>query len=766
MRITFTLVGLFLLTVIFTSSAQAQAEPGPAWQVVRYDISASTSLTDRTLTAHAQTTVRNVGRGSGSRITLRINSKAEIKSAAAGESSSTFRVSPDARTNQQRVEVVLPSAVAPNSTFTVTLVYQLPIVDNTALAAISPLGVQLLPLSSWYPTPANPMSPRGADTAPFRLKVSGAAGDVQLSSGKSNAGAFEQSLNGLPFFVSGNWDVIDGNGESRGISVYLPKGATADERKQAEAMLALAGAAKTFYASLLGPAPDIPIRLIAVTRGSGFCDGGSLLVDVAAFRRPKVDIVTAMQIGEMVGRLWIGGATAIRGEGNGVIREGLVRFMTLQLIEKQFGVATAEAERSRQRAAFVIDAKRDGPLSLTTPLDSFYFSTVSNKGAMVWRLVERAVGRDVFLEILKAQLQSSSPEATGISLGSFKDALAARGGDSVAAMLRFEMDQPSEMDLLVGLPQARGGEWVAAVRNSAPIDVKTTVVAITDRGERLRSDVVIAARSFGEAVFKTSAKPKRVEIDPDKLYPQVDYANDVVPRLTSGEEPFVEATRRYQRQEYAGAESVLRELLETTTNAEDTRVLLGRVLLAQDKLDQAEKEFRAALDLRSPTPVTMAWANVGLGEINLKRGQPAIAAKNFDEAIRASGEYATTLAARTGRIKAEAAAKTSLVPDESARAFIAQLDKAILSGKKAEIEQVLVPGELTQFTKGIVGSQPEIWQTQVIRTEQLDAIHMAVDVNLHVKQLGRELTGNPVLILAKVGNTWKLESVEFFGEVR
>jgi tetratricopeptide (TPR) repeat protein len=188
-------------------------------------------------------------------------------------------------------------------------------------------------------------------------------------------------------------------------------------------------------------------------------------------------------------------------------------------------------------------------------------------------------------------------------------------------------------------------------------------------------------------------------------------------------------------------------------------------LLAEGKLEQAEKDFRAALEVRVPTPSTMAWASVGLGEINLQRGQAAQAARNFDDAVRADAEYGAMLAARAGRIKAEAAAKTATVPDESARAFITQLDKVILSGRKAEIEALIVPGELSAFAKGVVGSQPDLWQTQVVRTEQLDATRMAVDVNLNVKQLGREQSGTAVLILARVGGVWKLANIEFL-EVR
>ena len=82
-------------------------------------------------------------------------------------------------------------------------------------------------------------------------------------------------------------------------------------------------------------------------------------------------------------------------------------------------------------------------------------------------------------------------------------------------------------------------------------------------------------------------------------------------------------------------------------------------LLAQNKLDEAEKEFRAALDERLPTPFALGWGNIGLGEIALRKGQAAEAARRFNEAVRAEADYASTLAARNGRIKAEAAANAA-----------------------------------------------------------------------------------------------------------
>ena len=103
--------------------------------------------------------------------------------------------------------------------------------------------------------------------------------------------------------------------------------------------------------------------------------------------------------------------------------------------------------------------------------------------------------------------------------------------------------------------------------------------------------------------------------------------------------------------------------------------------------------------------------------------------------------------------------------NESAKAFINKLDAAIRSGRQAEIAALIVPGELIKFVRGAVGTQPESWQTNVLRSEQLDADHLALDVALNTKQLGVEHSGTAVYILARVGGSWKLNTIEYF-EVR
>lgn len=760
------LLGLILLLVLAvhsaTASLRAQEEARAAWQVSQYELNANLNQATQTLNARAQISAVNVGQGTGRTLTVRINNKAEVKTVSVGAASATFHNRVETKTNLQQVTITLPEPIASGASVTATIDYSLPLTENSALAAISPVGAQFLPLSSWYPTPNTQFSLRGADTAPFRLTVTAGEGASVVASGRaSNGNVFEQSLNAQPFFLAGKWDTIEGAGAARGISVWLPVGATQEERQHAETIISLASAARAYFSAAFGPVPEVPVRLVTVSRGAGFADGGVVLLSQAVFNRAKIDSISAMTISEAIVRLWLGGATAIRGEGSGVLHEGLARFLATTFLEKQFGPAAAESERTLERNAYAVIAKRDGPLAQSVPSLDTHFNATANKGAMVWRLADHALGRETFFSLLARELQAR--RNTGLTLAAFRATLAERGGAGLKTLLDYQLDQPSDLDLLIGLPQQRGGEWVAALRNTGGIEANVNAIATTENGEQIASQANVPARDFGEARFKTNSRVVRVEVDPEKFYPQIDYYNDVAPRPQVEVDLLVEATRLFARQEYAKAETTAREALKITPQLQEARIILARTLLGGNRLDEAAKEFRAALNDPLPAPNTFAWANVGLGEIALRQGQNAEAAKFFDQAVRADAEYGATLAGRQGRIKAEAASAPAV--DESARAFITQLDAAIRSGRKAELDALVVPGELSTFTKGIVGNQPEAWQTKVLRTEKLDANRLAADVALNTRILGKDQAGTAVLLLTRAGNSWKLSGVEFF-EVR
>jgi hypothetical protein len=758
----FTLM-LFLFGLRSEVTAQTQLAP-PLWQVDSFDIAVNVQQAERLISVVATLKATNIGGSPGRTFTVKLHSKAKVTAVSVNGAATSFRSGQDPRGDLQRAEVSLPSAANPGTSATLTVNYTLPVESNTGDAAISPVATQFLPSSIWYPMPNTPYTLRGADTAPFHLSVN--MPNV-ISSGldKSTGGtsAFEQPLFGEPFFVQGNWDKVDGTGDGKGISVLVPKGVNADERKQAESLITFTTAARAFFVSGLGAAPDIPIRLIAVRRGAGVNDGGAVLFDANTLRLPRIDAATALFVAETMSRLWLGGQTPIRGEGSGALREGLARFLATQFLEKQFGRDAVQSELLRERIAYATVAQRDGPLARANQLDSTYWGSVPNRGAMFWRLLDRRLGHEAFMGVLKSALQSARTGSDGLTLSGLRSAIAQRGGDSVKQLLDQQLDQVIDTDLLVGLPQLRGNESVSALRNLGSVDVTVTVAATTEQGQTLQAEATVPARNFGEATFKTSARIVRVEVDPEKLYPQTDYGNDTMPRVRDLPDAMNEGALQLGAQDYVKAEAVAREMLTSAPRLQEARILLARALLGQNKLDEAEKLFRASLDEPLPFAATLAWANIGLGEINMKRNQFAEAVKRFNDAVFASRDYPSSLAARAARIRAETAANSAPPIDESVRAFVAQLSQAVVTGKKAELESRIVSGELVRFINASIGT--EAWDSRVLRTEQLNADLIAADVSITARKLGKEGSGTAVLMVSRTPNGLKLSGIELF-EVR
>lgn len=761
---------LALAVMLCASSAKAQdSVRGAAWSVVRYELTAQPQASERALAATATISARNTGSGAGRTFTVRLNPAAEVRAASVGAAAATFTKREDTRAKLNQFTVNLPASIAVGETVSVKIDYRLPVERNTGLAAVSFEGAQMLPLANWYPTPNSVVSPRGADYAPFRLSVN--SGEQVLSSGKAASGnSFEQSLNAQPFFVAGKWTTVDGESAGRGVSAYLLEGATNEEQAQARELIKLAAAARDYFATQFGFQVDAPVRLVSVRRGAGFDSGGSVLLDASSFRRARVDSATALTIADAIARMWVGGAASIGGEGAGVVREGLVRFYALQFIEKQFGVDAANAERARARAAYANIARRDAPLAQSSPLLDTYYNSVTNKGALVWRMIEQTMGRDRFARVVANLLQAARGKENFLTLASMRAALINEAGAAsanVTRLLGYAFDEPTDMDLLIGTPQKRGAESVSALRNTGNLDAQVTVVATTASGEKLTASTTLPARDFGEARFNTTAEIKRVEVDPNKIYPQINYANDVAPAASAAtEEPLAEATRAFARNDYAQAETKARETLARTPAMSEAVIILARSLLGANKIEVAETEFKRALDSPLPTPAAIAWANIGLGDIALRRANTAEAARRYAEAVRADAEYASTLAARNKRIEAETSA--AIVPpiDSGARDFIARLDAAIKSGRRAELESFIVGGELSQFASGVVGTQPDIWQTRVLRTENAGGNRIAVDVSIQTRALGTDRQGTAVLMLARdASGALKLADIQLF-EVR
>src|SRR6476469_7225280 len=120
---------LLLLVMTFQGppAVRAQDEPRAAWLATNFDITVNNLGAERALNARASVTVRNIGRGAGSTLSLRINSKAEIKSITIGGAAASYRSLPEPRGGAQRLTITLSNPIAANETVTAIVEYRLPI---------------------------------------------------------------------------------------------------------------------------------------------------------------------------------------------------------------------------------------------------------------------------------------------------------------------------------------------------------------------------------------------------------------------------------------------------------------------------------------------------------------------------------------------------------------------------------------------------------------------------------------------------------------
>ncbi len=743
-----------IFTALFFTSAFSQTPARTAsatWQVQKYDLNVALPQDERSrsMTVKAVLNLKNVSSAPAGTLTLRISPLAEVSAVKINDATVDFSKSEEkinSATRLQRIGVRFGS-IAAGGVVTATVDYKLTVKDNSSLGTISPVGSQFLPLSFWYPTPNSWFFTRGADAAPMRMKVTAWGGQTVVSSGAETAEAFEEKLYSQPFFVSGSWDTSEQNG----VPVRLPKGVGTDGQKRAAELASLMSEAKTFVGGMLGTAPSTPLRIVASRRGGGFSSGGTVLIDEAVFRRSKIDSLTAMNIAEAVAKVWLGGSTLVNGEGYGVISEGLARYIATQFIESKYGKDVAEIERLRQRNLYAAVSKRDAPMSVVSPLDDFYYPEVANKGAMAWRILAKRIGAAEFANIIRSTSQDGE-----LNLAELRAAFSAQKD-----VVDYLFDQVTDMNLLAGLPQNVGAETRVALRNTGSIDVTVDVVATTASGERIVSPTTVRATNIGEIAFRTTQKIVRVEIDADKMYPQIDYSDDIAPQDSNESDPLLSVKRLFDKQDFAGAESIARATLRDRPRFDEVRVFLARALLAQNKTAEAEKEFNAVFAEKLPTARSISWANVGLAEIASRNNQTSAALKFAEAVILNDADYGASLAVRNLRNKIGGTSST----DQSIKTFFADLDKAATANRKADVDALVMPGEVTKFAGGVAGST-ELWQTQIRAVDRLDANTVLVEASMSIKLLNKDAeSGMAVYRLIKAGSGWKLAAVDMF-EVR
>src|SRR5262249_23935847 len=118
---------LLILLLCVCAHAGAQTTAPVIWQVTLFDVGANIQQTERVLNVVATINATNVGGSSGRTLTVRLNAKASVKSVTAAGAAASFRPGTETRGDLQRIEISLPSSVAPGASTSVTVTYSLPV---------------------------------------------------------------------------------------------------------------------------------------------------------------------------------------------------------------------------------------------------------------------------------------------------------------------------------------------------------------------------------------------------------------------------------------------------------------------------------------------------------------------------------------------------------------------------------------------------------------------------------------------------------------
>src|SRR5262249_48030836 len=313
----------------------------------------------------------------------------------------------------------------------VPLAYRTTATERGAALHVSGEETYLPPPSFWVPVTHTPYADHGADTAPFSLKVEAPAGLKVISSGvRKSENSFEQSLAALPFFIIGDYDVVSRGGADCPVEVYYPRGSGEIGKQQADRIAAEAERAVRFYAKYFNVTPVEPFRVISTqarqlntatsdsfsaSRETSASMVGAVTIDENIFRRDAVDLGTIELISGAAARAWIDGQVLLRGRGAGMLRDALPVYLVAQYLGDRFGLPQRDAAFERFRRAYSAVARNDAPLLMQSPLDRNYATSVYNKGALVWRMIEKTFGVLAFEKALRSSLARGGVDALSLT---------------------------------------------------------------------------------------------------------------------------------------------------------------------------------------------------------------------------------------------------------------------------------------------------------------------------------------------------------------
>jgi len=662
---------VFVVLFLASGLAQAQEPRKFAFRAVHYDVTATLSPADQTLTARAKVEFEAQEASRVVEMELHPNLKVSAILGGDGKGASFERD----QTNPLVLRVTLPQPATPRQRITLTFEYAGPLaseenspVKGVRLASISEEGVYLLLPARWFPLTDYPSN---RYTAVFNLEVpqnfavvgtgKAAAPSVvpEKSSGPSpGKGAGPRILYSFRSerpepagtFVAGNIQLVPVRAEGLSISVYIRAANLNTAAAYGESVARIVN----YFSEQFGPLPQPNLAVAQLPDGSvqGYAAPGLLLVSLRQWD-PKVNY---RMLAHLAAHQWWGNEALPASPSDVWLTDGLARYCEALYVEQAAGkeALNRTLEDFSAGALTFEDAAPIAQAARLEPFSSEYRSVVVNKGAMVFHMLRAQLGDAAFRDLLR-EFYSKFAGKTA-RLNEFAKMAQAKvqprtGNPSTAApnLTAFFAQWLSS----TGVPEfkveyivyriQKGFKIVGKIKQDLetfrmPVEVKVE----TEGNPELKTIDVIGSNS--EFTIETFGRPKPggVVLDPNNNLLKSSPKLRVRALIARGEElaeqgRYYDAVQQYQR------------ALDVQRNNSLANFRMGEAFFYQKNYQAAANAFREAAegDLDVSYKWVEVWSHIYLGKIFDITGQRERAVNEYDKALKTNDD--------TGGAQAEAA---------------------------------------------------------------------------------------------------------------
>jgi tetratricopeptide (TPR) repeat protein len=619
-------------------SAVDESQVSPV-KIERYDIRVAFHPEAGSLRAVAMLTLRAAEPVSG--VTLMLSPQLRI-SQITDRNGNVLTFVRSTENGSPRLQVTLPEETSGD--FTVRINYS-GTISRDSLDYVTAEGILLRDESGWYPSPdltafaqhrIHMVVPAGWTAAAGGLRTSIEVHDRTIYDFTTVQPVYSRAIAATPEKVeitqpSSAIDPSSDTDAAPAIRVCLPDSAAASAKQAA----LLAASAFAQYTKLLGPAPLSEYTILPGFPGShfqmGFSGPGFLVMDEDDLKHFGRDGYSPYFLPHEIAHQWFPQQVAHASEEDGWLAESLGQYLALRYLEAQ---NPGEARR------MVTLAMRDGlasdrlePISLGLKLfamgNEITQETLYERGMLVWRTLESAIGRDQVDRALAEYLKRYAGRSATIA--DFQEICEEISGRDLGWFFYYYIDGTEVPEISVRrTPSLTPGEVSGEIMvYGAP---SAFTVRIEVRVSTSTGPITQPVATRGPATAFTVVVPApatQIEIDPDQ---RILRWTEPARRNLAQRALMAQARGALYDYDFARAEELCNQTLQADPenlagNEQEIRFELGLLLFHAKKLAAAFDELGKALRLASldtrASDAYYAWAHVYRARIAFQRNDAA-----------------------------------------------------------------------------------------------------------------------------------------------